>query len=227
MIKIATAECFTHGHIGREIHNFIQSYKGNLVSKYLGDITKDYFKDIVENKYAEGIERKYSKDKCMENRNLDELQNLDDLRKNLILVSSLFIPSVDGLIKILNLNPPEPQEVINGVKIYGEEEDKFVSSLMANGVRELLNVDIGIGTTAGFGRGGITISNSKLDIITTADVYADLRILTDISLNDSELIFKRQENGIVKTLELLLHLLNNDLDGIAEFDNIEITEKNI
>ncbi|GAA5818021.1 MAG: UPF0254 family protein [Methanobrevibacter sp. CfCl-M3] len=231
MIKIATAECFTHGHIGREIHNFIQNYKGNLVSKYLGDITNDYFKDIVENKYSEDIEDEYGEDKIIdmdtENKNLDKLQVSDDLRENLILVSSLFLPSVDGLSKILGLNPPEPQEIINGVKIYGEEKDKFVSSLMANGVRELLNVDIGIGTTAGIGRGGITISNNKLDIITTTDVYADLRTLTNIGLNDSELIFKRQENGIVKTLKLLLHLLNNDLDKIAEFDNIEIIEKNI
>lgn len=34
MIKIATAECFTHGKIGRELHAIAQGYTGNL-----GEIT--------------------------------------------------------------------------------------------------------------------------------------------------------------------------------------------
>ncbi|MDR3291292.1 MAG: FeGP cofactor biosynthesis protein HcgF family protein [Methanobrevibacter sp.] len=193
MIKIATAECFTHGQIGREIHNFIQNYKGNLASKYFKGICNDI--------------------------------NLEKLDRNLILSSSLFLPSVDSLSKILNLNPPDPYKIINGVKIYKEEDDKIVSTLMANGVREFLDVDIGIGTTAGIGRGGITVSNDKLDIITTTDVYADLRILTDISLNDSETIFKRQENGIIKTLKIFYYLLNNDLDKISHFENLKIVER--
>ncbi|MDR2623200.1 MAG: FeGP cofactor biosynthesis protein HcgF family protein [Methanobrevibacter sp.] len=190
---VATAECFTHGKIGREIHSFIQNYGGNLESKYLKDICKG--------------------------------ENLDYIPKNLILSSGLFLPSIYSVKKILNVNPPEPNEVINGVKIYKEEEDKLVSTLMANGIRELLDVDIGIGTTAGIGKGGITISNSKLNIVTTTDVYADLRHLTDINLNYSELIFKRQESGIMKTLKIFLYLLNNDLDKIKQINNVNIIRK--
>ena len=33
MIKIATAECFTHGKIGLELHALAQDYEGNLKSK--------------------------------------------------------------------------------------------------------------------------------------------------------------------------------------------------
>ncbi|MDR2829897.1 MAG: FeGP cofactor biosynthesis protein HcgF family protein [Methanobrevibacter sp.] len=193
MIKIATAECFTHGQVGMEIHSFIQSYKGELESKYLKDIYKD--------------------------------GNIEDIHKNLILSSTLFLPSIDSLKKILNINPTEPYQVINGVKIYKEEEDKIISTLMANAVKKLLNVDVGIGTTAGIGKGGITISSSKLDIVTTTDVYADLRTLTDISLNESELIFKRQESGITKTLKIFSCLLNNDLDKINQFENVKIVKK--
>lgn len=193
MIKIATAECFTHGQIGREIHCFIQNYKGNLEPKYL--------------------------------KNTHRSENLEDIRKNLILSSTLLLPSIDSLKKILDINPTEPYQVINGVKIYKEEEDKVMSTLMANAVRKLLNVEIGIGTTAGIGKGGITISDNKIDIITTTDVYADLRTLTGISLNDSELIFKRQESGIEKTLKMLFCLLNNDLDKINQFENVKIVKK--
>ncbi len=35
MIKIATAECFTHGEIGLELHALAQNYEGNFGSKYI------------------------------------------------------------------------------------------------------------------------------------------------------------------------------------------------
>lgn len=35
MIKIATAECFTHGKIGREIHAIGQKYRGNFGTDYI------------------------------------------------------------------------------------------------------------------------------------------------------------------------------------------------
>ncbi len=41
MIKIATAECFTHGKIGRELHAIAQGYTGNFGRDYIEN-PKDY-----------------------------------------------------------------------------------------------------------------------------------------------------------------------------------------
>lgn len=38
MIKIATAECFTHGKIGRELHALAQNYDGNFGCEYIENI---------------------------------------------------------------------------------------------------------------------------------------------------------------------------------------------
>ena len=35
MIKIATAECFTQGKIGRELHSIAQNYEGNFGNEYI------------------------------------------------------------------------------------------------------------------------------------------------------------------------------------------------
>ena len=35
MIKIATAECFTHGKIGRELHALAQNYEGTFGKEYI------------------------------------------------------------------------------------------------------------------------------------------------------------------------------------------------
>ncbi len=41
MIKIATAECFTHGKIGRELHAIAQGYEGSFGREYIENL-KDY-----------------------------------------------------------------------------------------------------------------------------------------------------------------------------------------
>lgn len=41
MIKIATAECFTHGKIGRELHALAQDYEGNFGRDYINNL-EDY-----------------------------------------------------------------------------------------------------------------------------------------------------------------------------------------
>ncbi|WP_299525715.1 UPF0254 family protein [uncultured Methanobrevibacter sp.] len=40
MIKIATAECFTHGKIGRELHAIAQGYTGNFGRNYIDNPKK-------------------------------------------------------------------------------------------------------------------------------------------------------------------------------------------
>lgn len=186
MIKIATAECFTHGKIGIELHALAQNYEGNFGSEY------------IENPQEHG--------------------NFD--YSSLSVTCSLFIPTIEAVKKILNVkNPPKPDNLIKGIKVYNEYGDKKVSKIMAEAVMELSDCDIAIGTTAGVGRGGIAIITDEYDIITTTDIYADL------NENNSEELFKRSESGIKKTLEIILLLLNNDFEKINSLKNVEIKKK--
>ena len=50
MITIATAECFTHGKIGLELHALAQNYKGNFGSKYINNL--DYYGDFDYNELS-------------------------------------------------------------------------------------------------------------------------------------------------------------------------------
>lgn len=186
MIRIATAECFTHGKIGRELHALAQNYKGNFGREYVENP-----KDYGDFDYEE-----------------------------LIVTCSLFIPTIEAVIKILNVeNPPKPDKLIKGIKVYDEERDKTVSKIMAHAVKDLTDCDIAIGTTAGVGRGGISIITEEYEITTTTSVYADL------CENNSETLFKRSEDGIKKALEIILLILNNNIDEIETLENIEIIKK--
>lgn len=186
MIKIATAECFTQGKIGRELHALAQGYEG------------DFGRDYIENPKEYG-----------------------DFDYNTLSVTcSLFIPTIEAVKKILNVeNPPEPDTLIKGIKVYDENGDKEVSKVMAEAVKSMSNCDIAVGTSAGVGRGGISIITDKYEITTTTDVYADLNEL------NSDDLFKRSENGIGKTLKIILLFLNNDFDKIKLLKNVEIIEK--
>jgi uncharacterized protein (UPF0254 family) len=186
MIKIATAECFTQGKIGRELHALAQSYDGNFGCEYVKTL-----KDYGDFDYNE-----------------------------LSVTCSLFIPTIEAVVKILNVkNPPKPNKLIKGIKVYDEKGDKKVSKIMAQAVKDLSDCDIAIGTTAGIGHGGISIVTNDYEIMTTTDVYADLRE------NNSEELFQRTENGIKKTLEIILLLLNNEIDKIKSINNVEIIKK--
>ena len=99
-----------------------------------------------------------------------------------------------------------------------EKGDKTVSRIMAQAVKDLSDCDMAIGTTAGVGRGGICIITDEYEILTTTDVYADL------CENNSENLFQRSEDGIRKTLEIILLLLNGELDKIKSLENVEIKE---
>lgn len=186
MIKIATAECFTHGKIGRELHALAQNYEGNFGCEYI--------------------------------KNPEEYGDFD--YNELSVTCSLFIPTIEAVVKILNVeNPPKPNELIKGIKVYDELGDKKVSKIMAQAVKDLSDCDIAIGTTAGVGRGGISIITDEYEITTTTDIYADL------CEKDSEELFKRSENGIGKALEITLLLLNNNIDKIEFLENVEIIRK--
>jgi len=165
-ITVATAECFTHGIIAREIHAAIQGYQGEFGPKSLN------------------------------------LQWLKDRRGEVILLCGMFIPTLSAVKSVLKVDPPQPQKLINGIKVYPEEDDQKVALLMAKAVKEISGADIGIGTTAGIGRGGIAIVTGELTVKTTSDVYADL------CSSDSRQLLERQKSGVKKTLELLENILN-------------------
>ena len=186
MIKIATAECFTHGKIGRELHALAQNYDGNFGCEYI--------------------------------KNPKEYGDFDYTQ--LSVTCSLFIPTIEAVKKILNVeNPPKPNTLIKGIKVYDEDGDKKVSRIMAEAIKNLSDCDIAIGTTAGVGRGGITIITDEYEIITTTNVDADLNEL------NSEDLFNRSEAGIRKTLEIILLFLNNNFDKIRLLENVEIIKK--
>ena len=90
---------------------------------------------------------------------------------------------------------------------------------MAKAVKKLTNCDIAIGTTAGIGRGGISVVTDEVEITTTTNVNADLRE------NNSLDLLKRQESGIKKAIEIILLLLNNDFEKLESIENIEIIKK--
>ncbi len=183
MIKIATAECFTHGKIGRELHALAQNYDGKFGREYV--------------------------------ENLNSYGNFD--YNEISVTCSLFIPTIEAVVKILNVkNPPKPNKLIKGIKVYDEEGDKLTSKVMAHAVKDLSDCDIAIGTTAGIGHGAITILTDAYEITTTTGVYADL------CKNDSKILFERSEDGIKKTLKIVLLLLNDNLNELKLLENIEL-----
>lgn len=186
MIKIATAECFTHGKIGRELHALAQSYEGNFGCEYI--------------------------------ENLKEYGKFD--YNDLSVTCSLFIPTIDAVKTILKVNnPPEPTNLIKGIKVYDEKGDIEVSKIMAEAVKRITDCDIAIGTTAGIGHGAITIITPNYQITTISDVYSDLRKV------NSEELYQRQISGIKKTIKIILLLLNNKINELNTIENIEIIEK--
>ncbi len=165
-LRIATAECFTHGIIAREIHACSQGYQGNYWSKVL------------------------------------EPETLQNIGSKVILLCGMFIPTLSALKTVLKVDPPEPYRIIREIKVYQEEDDQEVAMLMAKSVKSISGADIGIGTTAGIGKGGIAIATDEFTLKTTSDVYADL------CSGDSEKILQRQKSGVEKTLLLLEQILS-------------------
>jgi uncharacterized protein (UPF0254 family) len=200
MITIATAECFTHGILAREIHALAQDYEDNFGSKYsylVNEIQKDCLKDAI------------LEDKC-------SIFDLTDLS----VTCGLFIPTLDAVKSILQIeNPVEPLELIKGIKVYDDSGDIEMSILMAEAAKKIANASIGIGTTAGIGYGGIAIVDDDVIISTSSDVSANL---IDA---DSNNLYMRQKSGIEKTLKILIYYLNGNLDRIKSLNNVDIYYK--
>ena len=121
---------------------------------------------------------------------------------NVKVVASMFIPSKHGAEKLLNVELPEPDYTYEYAKAYSEENDLKVAYLMAKGIKNILNCNIAIGTTAGVGRGGICILTDNGKYVFTTDVYGDL-------INGKNIIH-RQKNGIEKTIDKFVEILRKE-----------------
>lgn len=119
---------------------------------------------------------------------------------------SVFVPTLSGLRSLLKIKPPAPIKTIRGIKAYDEDADKKVAVLMAESIRKIARADIGIGTTAGIGRGGIAISTEEFTIQAASDVYADL------TSSDSDQLLRRQKSGIKKALYLFEAVITGKID---------------
>jgi uncharacterized protein (UPF0254 family) len=121
---------------------------------------------------------------------------------NVKVMASMFIPSKYSAEKLLNIELPEPDYDYEYAKAYSEENDLKVAYLMAKGIKNILNCDIAIGTTAGVGRGGICILTDNGKYVFTTDVYGDL-------INGKNIIH-RQKNGIEKTIDKFVEILRKE-----------------
>lgn len=200
MITIATAECFTHGILAREIHALAQDYEDKFASNYwnlVNKVQRDCVKDAI----------------------LDDKCDIFDLR-DLSVTCGLFIPTLDAVKSILKIeNPLEPLKLIKGIKVYDDLGDIEMSILMAEAVKKISNSYVGIGTTAGIGYGGIAIVDDDVIISTSSDVSADL-----IEANSYNL-YLRQRSGIEKTLKILIYYLNGNFDRIQSLKNVNVIYK--
>ena len=197
MITIATAECFTHGILAREIHALAQDYEDDFASNYWGLVNK-------------------AQKDCLEDAILDDKCSIFDL-KELSVTCGLFIPTLDAVKSILKIDDPvEPLKLIKGIKVYDDIGDIEMSILMAEAAKKVSDTDIGIGTTAGIGYGGIAIVDDDVIISTSSDVSADL-----IKANSYNL-YMRQKSGIEKTLKILIYYLNGNFERIKSLNNVNV-----
>ena len=132
----------------------------------------------------------------------------------------LFIPTLSAVKDVLKIKDPiKPLKLIKDIKVYEDEDDIKMAMKMAKAVKKLSGSNVGIGTTAGVGKGGIAIVDDDVIISTSSDVYADL-----IEANSNNLYY-RQQSGIEKTLKILIYYLNDNFELIESLDNVRIYYK--
>ena len=119
--------------------------------------------------------------------------------KNIYVMASMFLPQKDTVEVILDIEMPPPDYPYRYAKVYSEKNDLKVAYLMAKGLKDKLECNISIGTTAGVGRGGICILTDKNRYLFTTDIYGN--VLT------GENLVERSEDGVSKTLNKLAEIL--------------------
>ena len=124
------------------------------------------------------------------------------LMRNVKVITAMFVPSIAGAEKLLDIKLPEPDFNYKYAKAYSEEKDLEVAKLMAEGLKKKLNANIAIGSTAGVGRGAICILTDNNCYLFTSDVYANLITFENVK--------ERQKNGIEKGIKKFLEVLKKE-----------------
>lgn len=159
-LKIATAECFTHGKIAEELHAFSRGY----YHQYPFTINREEIEFSV--------------------------------------VAGLFLPTLSSVKTILRIEPLEPKAIVDNIKVYEQENDSRMAFRMAEAVMRLTEADIGIGTTAGIGKGAVAIVSAAKIYSRTSAVDADFRS------SEPKLLIKREKSGVFTALGLLEEFLS-------------------
>lgn len=133
----------------------------------------------------------------------------DSGRIPISVVAGLFIPTLSGIRTFLHFEPLIPAFVKNDIKIYDQEQDIQMALLMAQSVKTLSGADIGIGTTAGVGKGAVAVVYNGGSTVSTSDVYADLLS------SPSWLIGERQRSGVKISLQIFESVINKLLNDSA------------
>lgn len=134
--------------------------------------------------------------------------NIEGSHVKISLIGAVFVPTLTGVQNLLKIKPLEPFVTLDDIKVYEEKEDIIMAEMMAQAVQDIAGADIGIGSSAGIGKGGVAVCNHEMIISGPTGVNADLR------KSSFELIIRRQKSGIKKTLYLLEHLIKKELESL-------------
>nr|A9AB09.1 RecName: Full=UPF0254 protein MmarC6_1720 [Methanococcus maripaludis C6] len=135
-------------------------------------------------------------------REFEKDPNYSIINGNVFVIASMFLPSKKGIESILDVKLPEPDYVFKYSKAYNQENDILVAKMVANALKNKLNCDIAISSTAGVGNGAICILTDKNEYNFTSDIYGDLI--------KGENILKRQDNGVNKAFNTFVEILKKE-----------------
>ncbi|MBA2850664.1 uncharacterized protein (UPF0254 family) [Methanococcus maripaludis] len=128
--------------------------------------------------------------------------NYDMIHGNVYVMASMFLPSKKGIESLLDVKLPEPDYVFKYSKAYNQENDILVAKLVAKALKNKLNCNIAISSTAGIGNGAVCIVTDYNDYVFSSDIYGDLL--------KGQNIIKRQESGIEKAYNTFIDILKKE-----------------
>lgn len=130
------------------------------------------------------------------------LFSIDKKKVDISVVAGMFIPTLTGIRTLLHFEPLEPRLVIDTVKVYEQDQDCIMACRMAEAVMRVTGADIGIGTTAGIGKGAVAIASRD-------KIYSKVtRIDADFRTADARKLMQREKSGVFTALRLLEEFLS-------------------
>lgn len=128
--------------------------------------------------------------------------SLDREKADISIVAGMFIPTLEGVRTLLRIEPLEPLTIMDTIKVYEQAQDCVMACRMAEAVMRITGADIGIGTTAGIGRGAVAIAAQDKMYSKVTGIDADLRTA------DVNKLMQREKSGVFTALHLLEEFLS-------------------